>query len=345
VAEDSRPQIDWRILIVQVLFAAGVAYAVARQAIGSHAIPDFAMFWGSHHIASPYDWRALSRFLGEKIAIFPYPPTFVLMTEPWAPLPLAAAYYVWVAFSASMLVLALWRLEAPLVLAVPAVFLAGVNGQTSLLIGAALFAGAALSSRPWLAGVLIGVAACIKPQAVILVPIVFLAAGQWRVLISTGLTGLALMGAATLAYGWRIWLDWLQLLPTVVSSTDAAFADRILALPGLWKLAALAVGIVGAWVAARRGQRRLAMMIAVAATLLGSLHSLDYDAAILAPFALTAVLDGSWIALAYVAALILPPSSWTVLALGALAVLELGWRARLRAPLPWPASKQNKNML
>ena len=151
--------------------------------------------------------------------------------------------------------------------------------------------------------------------------------------------------AATIAYGWRIWMDWLQLLPTVMSSTDAAFTGRILALPGLWKLAAIAIGIVGAWIAARRDQPRLAMMIAVAATLLGSLHSLDYDAAILAPFALMAVLDGGWIAIAYAVALILPPSNWTVLALGALAVLELGWGPRLRTPLPWPASKQNRNML
>ena len=122
-------------------------------------------------------------------------------------------------------------------------------------------------------------------------------------------------------------------------------AGQIVCGGGMGLMAELAVGIVGAWIAARRDRPRLAMTIAVAATLLGSLHSLDYDAAILAPFALAAVLGGGWIAIAYAGALVLPPSSWTVLALGTLAVLELGWGSRLRAPLPWPGSKQNRNML
>ena len=345
MAAASKSSMDWRVAVAQAAFAAAVAFVVARQAIGGQALPDFAMFWGAHHVASPYDWRALTRLLGGEIAIFPYPPTFVLLTAPLAHLPMVTAYYVWVAVSASAMVIALRRIEAPLVLAVPAVFMAGISGQTSLVIGAALFACATLPSRPWIAGMLLGIAACIKPQAVILAPIVFLAVGHWRVLAGAAVTGLALVLAATVAYGWRIWLDWLQLLPTVVSSTDAAFTGRILALPGLWKLAAIAVGIVGAWIAARRDRPRLAMTIAVAATLLGSLHSLDYDAAILAPFALAAVLGGGWIAIAYAGALVLPPSSWTVLALGTLAVLELGWGSRLRAPLPWPGSKQNRNML
>jgi len=345
MVDASQPRIDWRILVAQAVFTAAVAFAVGRQAIGQGELPDFAMFWGAHHVASPYDWRALTRLLGGEVAIFPYPPTFVLLTEPLARLPMAVAYYVWVALSASAMVLALRRIEAPIVLAVPALFMAGVSGQTSLVIGAALFASATLQSRPWIAGVLLGVAACIKPQAVVLAPVVFLATGQWRVLAGAALTGLALACGATVAYGWRIWIDWLQLLPTVVTSTDAAFTGRLLALPGFWKLAAVAVGIAGAWIAGRRGQTRLAMMIAVAATLLGSLHSLDYDAAILAPFALAAILAGGWIAVAFAAALVLPPSTWTVLALGTLAILDLFWASRLRTPLPWQGSKQNGNML
>lgn len=336
---------DWRIAVAQAVFVSAVAFVVGRQAIGGGALPDFAMFWGAHHIASPYDWRALTRLLNSDTAIFPYPPTFVLLTEPLAWLPMVTAYYVWVALSLSAVVLALRRLEAPIVLIAPAVFMAGVSGQTSLVIGAALFACVTLPSRPWLAGVLLGIAACIKPQAVVLAPVVLLATGQWRVLAAAAVTGFALVCAATLAYGWRIWLDWLHLLPTVVSSTDAAFTGRLLALPGWWKLVAVAVGLAGSWIAARRGQPRLAMTVAVAATLLGSLHSLDYDVAILAPFALSAVLCGGWIALGYAAALIAPPSAWSVLAIGALAIVDIGWGSYLRGRWPLRRSKQNENMI
>jgi len=336
---------DWRIQVAQAVFAAGVAVVVGRQAIGGSTLPDFAMFWGAHQIASPYDWRALTHLLGGETAIFPYPPTFVLLTEPFARLPMAAAYYVWVAFSASAMVLALRTMAAPIVLAAPAVFMAAVSGQTSLVIGAALFASVTLQSRPWTAGVLLGIAACIKPQAVILAPVVFLAAGQWRVLAGAAAAGLILVCGATIAYGWRIWIDWLQLLPTVVSSTDAAFAGRLLALPGLWKLAAIAVGVAAAWIAARRDRPLLAMTIAVAATLLGSLHSLDYDAAIAAPFALSAALRGGWLAIGYAAALLLPPSPWTVLTVGALAIGDVRWGSRLRFTRRSSGSKQNGNML
>ena len=56
------------------------------------------------------------------------------------------------------------------------------------------------------------------------------------------------------------------------------------------------------------------MFIAVAAALLGSLHAMDYDGAVLAPFAVSAAFSNRWFGLAYAAAIAIPPSVLTVLA-------------------------------
>ena len=143
------------------------------------------------------------------------------------------------------------RLWAPLLLAVPAVLMAVISGQTSLLMGALLFTGATLGNRPLLAGAIFGVAACIKPQVMVLLPLVILFAGQWRILASAAATGLVLCLAATLLYGAQIWADWLLSLPGWRHANDGIWAERYawagrfvwagryLALPGLWKIAAL----------------------------------------------------------------------------------------------------------
>jgi hypothetical protein len=67
------------------------------------------------------------------------------------------------------------------------------------------------------------------------------------------------------------------------------------------------------------------MMIAIAAALLGSLHALDYDAAILAPFGVAAAGRRSWLAAPYVVALVFPPTLLTPLLFIATALLEACW--------------------
>jgi hypothetical protein len=335
----------WMLLAAQAAFAAFAAAVVGVVAVKSRALPDFSMFWAAHHVARPYDPAVLSKSLGPRGAFFPYAPTFLLLTAPLAWVSLPAGYLGWIVLSATALVASVRRLGAAVVLAAPAVFMAGMIGQTSLIMGALLFAGATLPKRPILAGALFGVAACIKPQAVVLVPLMLLAAGRWRTLAGAAATGLLLCVAATLVYGPDVWSHWLRSLPSFLQINDTRFAGRYLALPGFWKVAALLVGAVASWLAGRSGQVERGVFIAIAMALLGSLHAMDYDAAILAPFAVSAALCLRWPAFAYAATLVLPPSTWTVLAMGTLATLDLYWGSRLRIPLAWPGSKQNGNML
>jgi hypothetical protein len=333
---------DSKVLAIQVALAVVVAMTIDLQVLKSGVFFDFSAFWAAHHVAVPYDSATLSRAAGGK-TMFPYPPTFLLLTEPFAWLPKSAAYLGWTALCAAAAVASLRRLSAPLVLATPAMFMAIVGGQTSLVMAALLFTGATLRHRPLLAGALLGVAACIKPQVVVLVPLVLLAAGQWRSLAGAAAAGLSLCLAATLCYGVGVWSDWLGFLPTFLAANDHAFAARYLALPGLWKAAALGAGVLASAYAGRRGRIELGVFVAVAAALLGSLHAMDYDAAILAPFAMSAAVSNRWFGLPFAAALAFPPSAMSVLALMVLAGCSL-----LQA---WPIqglqsiSKQNGNML
>jgi len=313
-------RISRTVLAAQLVFAGFVATAVALHA---HGPADFKIFWAAQHTATPYDAAAIAKVLGPGLRPFSYPPTFLFLTKPLAWISQPVAYVGWVALSAMAMVASLRRPAAPLVLFAPAVFLAGIVGQTSLLVGAALFAGATLLSRPVIAGMLFGLAACIKPQVVVFAPLVLIAGGHWRALAAAAATGLVVSLGATALYGPHIWADWLISLQSFVQANDVAWPGRYLSLPGLWRIAPLAIGAVAAWRLASDPER--ATGVAVVAALLGSLHAMDYDAAILTPFALSAALAGSWTAVGYVIFLVAPPAMWSVGLFGAMALCPRNW--------------------
>jgi Glycosyltransferase family 87 len=312
-----------QILAIQLVLAAAVGAAAALLHFMKPLRADFGSFWAAHHVTSAYDTVEISRFLHVTHGFFPYPPTFLMLTLPLAWVSVSVGYVAWCALSAAAVVVSQRRLLAPAVLLVPTVLLSEVNGQTSLIMGACLCAASSLHRRPILAGALLGLAACIKPQVVILAPLVFLAAGRWRVLASAATAGLVLCLAATLVYGVGAWTDWLASLPEFLRVNDSDWAKRYLALPGAWKIVALVAGAAAAWWAGRRGRVELGVLIAAAAALLGSLHAMDYDAAILAPLALVAALSRRWWGLPYAGALLLPASPWSVLMLGVLAIIDM----------------------
>lgn len=114
-------------------------------------------------------------------------------------------------------------------------------------------------------------------------------------------------------------MDWLGSLPAYLAANDATWAHRYLSLPGLWRAAPLALGAVACAWAARSQRLEQAVFIAIAAALLGSMHALDYDAAILAPFAVAAGLNAGWRGAPFLIMAGLPASPFSVLALGVLA--------------------------
>lgn len=313
-----------RLMAAQVLFATCIAVTVGVLGVPDPSKTDFAMLWAAQHVAHPYDPSLISQATrSNSEGFFPYAPPFLLLIVPLAWVTLSAGYLLWLGLAASAIVVSLRRLSAPLVLMVPVVFPAAIVGQTSLFMAACLFGAATLTKRPWLAGVLLAVAACIKPQVGVFIPLVLLASRQWAVIAWAAGVAAALCALSTLIYGPGIWGDWLHSLPEWLRVNDKVWSGRYLSLPGGWKVAAAVIGAVAAWYAGRRGQIELGLLIAIAAALLSSLHAMDYDAAILAPFALAAALRRGWKGAPYLVAIFLPASPWSVLALGVFAIVDV----------------------
>jgi len=312
------------VLLVQALFACFIALAIGI--VGPPPHPDFGVLWASHKVANPYNPAALEAVLGKGLKLFSYPPTFLAVTFPLGWPTQDASYLAWIAFSAAALMVSIRHAAAPLVLLSPAVLMTGLMAQTSMLMGALLIAAATLFHRPILAGILLGVATCIKPQVTLLIPLVLIGSGQWRVMASVAATGIILCIAATGLYGPEIWMHWLRSLPGFLQANDALLSGRYLALEGPWKAVPIILGAMLAWWSGRKGRYETGVFVATAAALLGSVHAIDYDAAILAPFAFSAALSAGWRGLGCAAAMLCLPSVWPVAALGGLAsLIAIDW--------------------
>jgi hypothetical protein len=216
---------------------------------------DFISFWTSgrmlHEGANVYDTaahvaaqREFHAIPGEYTAFF-YPPNFLPFVWPLGLLPYFPALGLWLTVTGAAFLTAVraWfrelGLKGPalvLVAAFPPVFVTLTHGQTSFLVAALLGGGLLLvERRPWLAGVLIGLAT-IKPQFGLLVPIALLASGQWRTIASAGLTALVLAGCSALVFGPQVWADWLAITRTASTATadgNIGFAKMVSVFAGL----------------------------------------------------------------------------------------------------------------
>lgn len=309
-------------LVAQLGFVALVVLAIGWQTLDQPTTPDFAIFWAAQRTPTPYDTTEFVRLLGSGIRHFPYLPPFLLLTWPLKWMSYPVAYLTWGVTSFAAVMLAVRRVGAPLLLLCPAVFMASLNGQTSLLMGAALFAAASLDKRPIVVGLLYGLVACVKPQVGVLIPVLLVASGQWRTIAVAALTVVVVVALTLCAYGPDLWRQWAASLPSYVADDATAFSGRYLSLPGAWKAAALAAGAVAVWISGRRGDLICGAFAAVAAALLGSVHAVDYDLAIVAPFAFTLALRIDRLSPALVIGLLLPPSAAVMGLLGLTALVR-----------------------
>ncbi len=192
---------------------------------------DFIAFWSAAkltlagHPALVFDEAALSAVQHAAAAfrpdiVFPwhYPPPFLLAVLPLGFLPYPAALALFVLATA-----ALYAALARCVLsdrrawivtaATPAALINLLDGQNAFLtVALAGFALLWLDRRPWLAGVLIGLAA-LKPHLAVLFPLALLAEGRWRSLAAAAATGVALAGASLAVFGWETLAAFLHHLP------------------------------------------------------------------------------------------------------------------------------------
>jgi len=192
---------------------------------------DFVNVWAAGrlvlegHPAQAYDWDIqrqveLDLLRQDFIGYFAwhYPPPFLFVASFLAQFPYAVAFIGWV--SASFVpYLALMRAIVGrtfgLVLAVafPIVLtntLVGQNGfLTASLIGGTLYL---MPIRPILAGICLGLLSY-KPQYGLLFPLVLIAASQWTVFFTAGITAVAVAFASWLAFGTESWQAFFHWMP------------------------------------------------------------------------------------------------------------------------------------
>jgi len=263
------------LLLLALVNAGAVVYLLATQRGGVDANgfligTDFISFWTSGrmlvagtnvydtaaHVAVQREFYAMP---GEYTAFF-YPPGFLPFVWPLELLPYFPALAAWLGLTGAAFLAAVraWfrelGLKGPalvLVAAFPPVFVTLTHGRTSFLVAALLGGGLLLvGRRPWLAGILIGLAT-IKPQFGLLVPLALLASGQWRTIAGAGAAALALTALAAAAFGPQVWADWLAITRTASTATadgNIGFAKMVsvfagLSLVGVPAAAAIAVQV------------------------------------------------------------------------------------------------------
>ena len=248
---------------------------------------DFAVLWAAANGANPYARDALP---------FAYPPTTLLWLAPLRLVAMWPGFVLWTIASVVLFAWATWRLydSRPTALAIisPAISIALVPGQTSLLAAAGLIAAFVTKSPLW-RGALLGAVLTFKPQLVLLAPLVLLFARERAAFAAMAAVVAAICALATAIFGAGIWSDWLSSIPyfqQVVSDralwmsgvSPAAFARAI----GIPMLPMLVLGaLAGLVLASRAGaldDRHKAALVATA-SLLAAPYALRYDLVAIAP--------------------------------------------------------------
>jgi hypothetical protein len=188
--------------------------------------PDFTVFWTASEFSrlnprALYDTAVMTqaqvRFTGAELGPRPWvsPPSFLLWLWPFTRLSPWAAMAAWTAFGVAAFGSATWSMTRSWIATLfsplaPAALTCVLNGQTSLVTGAALLWGCSqLQRRPILAGLAFGLAATIKPQALVAVPLALVAGRHWRALGAATLGG---AGACSMSFalGPQLWFDWIH---------------------------------------------------------------------------------------------------------------------------------------
>jgi hypothetical protein len=275
-------------------------YGLLAVAIGSALIahrfigiagkaPDFTVFWAAatHAFGPVYDSNFISPLQNAPPGPRPFanPPTFLLLLLPVGLLPFKLAYVAWVSVSVAAYFAAGLRLTKFAWLAVfsPTFLFVALIGQTTLLAGSLAVLGLALAKqRSVFAGIALGIAACIKPQLVILAPLALILLKDVRAILAAGLTALTLVLAATAMFGIAIWSDWIQSLAGFRAITAELNIGQ-LALP---RSPAILIGCAIVIVsfmalAVRRADRPRLIIATIGGSLLLASYSAHYESVVL----------------------------------------------------------------
>lgn len=233
-----------------------------RDATTLAAGRDFLNFWMygraafTHDPSRYYDPTIYNRTLttllgaGYPQQTWSYPPTLMLAATPFGLLSYKLALVLWTALGIASLYFASERdlgLRWWIVLVSPAAVFCVMSGQSSLLTTAALIAIFAWQDRkPVLAGIVIGLLT-LKPQLGLLLPVMLIASGRWRVFAVAAATSVALVALTTVMFGTHAWVEYWRI--GIPAQNDVLRDTHILAthfMPTIFMNAHLAGASYGA---------------------------------------------------------------------------------------------------
>ncbi|HKW59409.1 MAG TPA: glycosyltransferase family 87 protein [Candidatus Dormibacteraeota bacterium] len=230
---------------------------------------------------------------------FVSPPPFAWLVLPLVPLGAGGATYVWLGLAIAALVAA-WWVAAPQGWPVRGLWLLGALAWYPVLYGLSLaqpdlaivFLAAvawrlAEANRPYAAGVVLGLS-LIKPQLLLLLPVVLVASGRWQIVAAWATTGALLAVLSLAVIGGQGRSDYLALLNEAQHVTNNRYFTLAFLL-GPGALASIAQGVVvaaavlGAYLNRRASHGRI-FALGIVATALGTTywHLQDYTVLVLA---------------------------------------------------------------
>lgn len=242
------PERTFRFLLAAlgVLFGVAAGWAMAQHSSfwdGNHRYYglDFVNFWAAPRIVHadlgalfsvPAYNSALSALYGAALPlhVWSYPPSALLLLEPFSRLPYWWAFALWTALGAGLYLFCVLRgvppgqrrIAALLALCAPAALLNALGGQNgfftaSLTLGALSL----MRTEPPRAGALIGLFS-LKPQLGFVWPVLLIARRRWDSIGVAILVAMALIGLSLAVYGSASWHGFLA----TTLRWQASFIDR-----------------------------------------------------------------------------------------------------------------------
>jgi hypothetical protein len=290
------------LLVAFAIGSASVALLLRVQAAGA----DFSCFWagGRAALTAPhqlYDFDYITGLQGWPLGPgalrpFIYPPSALAVFIPFALMPFWLGYGLWVAATGGVFLAAGLRLKAPWwFILLPPIAQVVYCGQVTFLIGGLTLLGLTLDRRPWLAGLAFGVAAAIKPQLLVLLPVALLAQRNWAALAGAAIAGAAMVIGSLVVFGLQPWLDWVSALgrfQQLILMSPSLRADALtpyaalagLGLPGPLAFLLIPPVVVLVWRAfARPSPPADRALLLLGGALLVSPYAMNYELALLAP--------------------------------------------------------------
>lgn len=157
---------------------------------------------------------------------FAYPPTTLLWLQPLRAVDFGVGFALWTLLSAGAVGWACTRVAprrvALLVLISPAMATCAAMGQFGAIVGAMILF--ASSVKGWRQGLLLGLAATLKPQILLAAPLLLLVRRDWESIAAAAAAAIAVVALQAALLGPHLWIDWLAALRAFPEAVERAGA-------------------------------------------------------------------------------------------------------------------------